>query len=96
MTRRAHKIDVNQPAIVKALRKEGFSVAITSALGSGFPDIVAGKDGRNYLLEIKNGNGGLTDDEKEFSGAWQGQYAIVRNVEEAYAACGVPDWRPPF
>jgi len=96
MTRRAHKIDTNQPAIVLALRKAGLSVAITSALGDGFPDIVAGKDGVNYLLEIKNGKAGLTDDEVKFSRGWLGHYAIVRSVQEAYEVCGVPEWTPPF
>lgn len=94
--RRAAKIDTNQPAIVHGLRKAGLSVAITSSLGDGFPDLVVGRAGVTYLLEVKHGKGDLTDDEREFSERWQGHYAIVRSVAEAYEVCGVPEWTPPF
>src|SRR5688572_22293101 len=42
---RAKRVDGNQNIIVKALRNQGASVAITSALGQGFPDIVVGAKG---------------------------------------------------
>jgi hypothetical protein len=41
MPRRAAKTDGNQAEIVEALRKAGRTVAITSRLGDGFPDIVS-------------------------------------------------------
>ena len=37
---RACKIDKNQPEIVKHARLLGAQVAITSMVGSGFPDLV--------------------------------------------------------
>lgn len=40
MKRRAARVDANQTKVVEHLRKAGLSVAITSALGNGFPDLV--------------------------------------------------------
>lgn len=94
--RYAHKVDINQKAIVHALRKAGLSVAITSSIGDGFPDLVVGRAGTTYLLEVKQDKGDLTPDERKFVDAWRGHYAIVRNVSEAYEVCGVPEWTPPF
>lgn len=52
--RRAARIDANQPAIVAGLRGLGCAVWSTAALGNGFPDIIVGYRGRNYLFEIKD------------------------------------------
>lgn len=86
--RRAAKIDANQREVVKALRAIGCTVAITSSLGDGFPDLVVGYRGRNYLIEVKDGNKPpsrrkLTKDEKQFSESWKGQYAVVESIDEA-------------
>ena len=54
--RRAAKIDANQPEIVAALEAVGASVVSTAGLGNGFPDIVVGFRGINYLIEIKDGS----------------------------------------
>lgn len=82
------RVDVNQKKIVNQLRRCGFSVAITSQLGNGFPDIVVGAAGRNYLFEIKdpekpNSARKLTDDEKSFQEAWSGQYDVIESVDDA-------------
>lgn len=84
---RAKKIDVNQPELVKQLRKCGFSVAVTSQLGNGFPDIVVGKHGKNLLVEIKDPDKPpsarkLTTDEQEFHQAWQGKIITALIVED--------------
>tara|TARA_B100001939_G_scaffold343006_2_gene355015 strand:+ start:16949 stop:17233 length:285 start_codon:yes stop_codon:yes gene_type:complete len=86
--RRAAKIDANQNAIVAGMRKLGASVAITSALGGGFPDLVAGMRGRNLLIEVKDGNKApskqrLTSDEHEWHEAWRGDVVVVRDMDEA-------------
>lgn len=47
------RCDRNQPEIVSALRSIGASVLITSNQGGGFPDLVVGWRGHNYLLEVK-------------------------------------------
>ena len=87
------RTDRNQAIIVKALRASGFSVAITSTLGSGFPDLVVGIDfggllGKyTALVEIKDGSKPLscqklTADEQKFFENWTGHYHIIRSVED--------------
>jgi hypothetical protein len=90
---RGNRIDANQNEIVTALRKVGCSVAITSSLGKGFPDIVVGWKGRNYLLEIKDGSKTpsqrkLTPDEQKFHDFWFGDIKIVESVDDALRAVG--------
>jgi hypothetical protein len=86
--RRAARTDANQPAIVAALEAIGASVAITSAVGHGFPDLVVGMRGRNWLLELKDGNKApsrrtLTPDQIEFKAKWRGHWAVVTSAEDA-------------
>lgn len=85
---RAKRIDVNQTEIVDALRDNGCSVAITSSLGNGFPDIVVAKDKRTVLMEIKDGEKcpsqqKLTIKEARFIEDWRGEVYIVKDVFEA-------------
>ena len=93
--RRSARIDANQNAIVAALRDiPGVTVAITSALGSGFPDIVVGFAGRNYLIELKDGSKppskrALTDDEYDFFVTWRGQREIACNLDECLEIIGL-------
>lgn len=51
---RAAKVDSNQPEIVKALRKVGATVLITSQLKNAF-DILVGYEGKLFIIEIKDG-----------------------------------------
>jgi len=79
---------------VNAFRKAGASVAITSSLGDGFPDIVVGHRGRNYLVEIKDGSKPpssrkLTKDEQEFFDLWKGQIDVVESTIDALKLIGV-------
>ena len=90
--RKVAKADANQKEIVTGLRKLGFSVAVTSQLGSGFPDIVVGKNGRNYLFEIKDGakppsQKKLTEDELKFQSTWSGQYDVVESINDITRIC---------
>ena len=85
---RAKRVDANQPEIVAALRAIGCSVADTSGAGEGFPDIVVGYRGINYLLEIKDGSKPpsqrvLTPAQKDFHRDWRGQVAIAKDSDEA-------------
>jgi Holliday junction resolvase len=82
MPRRAAKIDSNQSEIVNYLRACGFSVTITSMVGAGFPDIVAGKHGVNYHIEIKDGKGKLTPAQIKYHDEWRGQIMVVRCIED--------------
>lgn len=85
----ARKTDANQREVVEALRRIGCSVALTYALGKGFPDAVAGwvgLSGRPFtvLLEIKSTAAAkLTPDEKKFHENWIGALEVVRDPQEA-------------
>lgn len=87
--RRAARTDENQAEIVAALRKIGVSVTPTHAIGAGFPDLVCGHRGHTRLLEIKNRDGDLTEDQCKFVLSWRGDYHVVRSVREALAVFGV-------
>jgi len=92
--RRAGRVDANQQLIVNALRRVGCSVAVTSNLGGGFPDLVVGRAGHNYLMEVKDGDKPpsrqrLTEDEMRWHEAWRGQVYIVYGIDDALAAVGV-------
>lgn len=91
--RRAHRIDDNQARIVAVLRAIGCSVHDTSALGGGFPDLVVGRNGRNYLIELKDGDKppsrqSLTGPEAVWHDGWKGHVAIVNDAATALAAVG--------
>lgn len=88
--RRAAKIDDSQTAIVQALRKAGYQVAITSMAGNGFPDLVASCAGFNALLECKDGDKPpsarkLTSKQQDFHRDWPGPIAVVETPEQALA-----------
>ena len=78
-------MDANQPKLVEDLRALGYSVAVTSSLGGGFPDIVVGVRGRNFLFEIKDpekvpSKRKLTQDEADFHYGWKGQVCTITTV----------------
>jgi hypothetical protein len=82
------RTDSNHAEIIKALRKiPNLSVFSTHEVGKGFPDIVIGYKGINYLIEIKDGNKPpsarkLTDCEVKFHQDWNGQISIIKNLDE--------------
>lgn len=81
------KVDANQNDIVRQLRQIGASVAVTSMLGHGFPDIVVGYRGLNFLIELKDGNKvpsaqKLTPDENTFHYGWRGQIAVCNSFDQ--------------
>lgn len=91
--RQAARIDANQPEIVQALRDVGASVAVMSMVGNGFPDIVVGYRGQNYLIEIKDGaktpsQRKLTPDEQKFHDLWRGTAHIANSIDEALEIIG--------
>lgn len=86
--RRAAAVDANQGEIVEALRRIGASVKPIHRVGEGVPDLLVGDRGRNYLVEVKDGDKipsqqKLTPDEQEFHDTWRGQVHIIRSVDEA-------------
>ena len=86
--RRNARVDANQKQIVKALRKAGASVLITSQLKNCF-DILVGYNNKNFIMEIKDGEKPpsqqrLTPGEEKFKNEWNGGvYHIVKSVDEA-------------
>ena len=88
--RRAAKVDANQAAIVAVLRQVGASVQPLHAVGGGVPDLLVGYRGRNWLVEVKDGEKPasarkLTPDQAEWHAAWRGQVAVLKSDEEALA-----------
>lgn len=82
--RAAYRVDSNQPAIVQALRDIGATVTVTAGLGDGFPDLVVGYRGVNYLAEIKRTHKSpLTTDEKIWHKQWRGTVFVWCTPEEA-------------
>lgn len=90
---RAHR-DGNHADIVNALKAAGRSVLDLSGNGKGCPDIlVAWGRAHMVLLEIKNpsGKNRVQANQLAWHQAWRGPaVVVVRSVEEALAACGVP------
>ena len=89
MIRRAGRSDDNQAGIVADLRRiPGCSVAITSAVGKGFPDFVVGFRGSNFLVELKNpatirGQKPDTFQRQEaFRSGWHGQLLKATSFKE--------------
>ena len=78
------RVDNNHKEIVDGLRQRGISVRSTAGLGQGFPDIICGYKGFNFLFEIKSDEKAkLTKAEFEFFGSWSGQVHRINNLDEA-------------
>lgn len=89
--RKYGKTDANQSEIVKALRAIGCTVQSLAAVGNGCPDILCARNGKNYLLEIKNGDLSpseqrLTPQEEIWLHDWKAPVAVVHDVREAMIA----------
>lgn len=85
--RRAAKVDDNQKDLVKLLRRLGYSVEPSHMMGRGFPDLVLGQWGVNFLVEIKDSNKvpskqALTEDQEEFHLGWKGQVDVLNSEDE--------------
>lgn len=82
------RTDANHKEIVDSIRKiPSLSVFSTHMVGKGFPDIVIGYKGINYLVEIKDGaktksQKKLTDDEIRFHQSWFGQIIVCECVKD--------------
>lgn len=79
---RACKVDKNQGEIVSAYRAMGFSIVDTSRVGQGFSDLVVGKFGRTYLVEVKTLTGAMEKTQRNFKKEWRGCYRVVRTLDD--------------
>ena len=91
--RKRGKIDANQPEVVEWLRKAGATVQSLANIGNGCPDLLVGYHGKNYLMEIKDGDKVpsrrvLTPDEITWHMHWQGEVHIVERPEAALLLIG--------
>lgn len=76
-----HQIDGNQPAIVAVLEAGGCSV-----VSIGRPlDLLVGKYGRTYLVEVKLPKGKLRAGQAQFLATWKGHAMVMRSVDDALA-----------
>jgi len=79
-----HRLDANHIDIRDALRKAGCSVNEKGPL-----DLLVGRQGHNYLLEVKTARGKLRMSQRAFLAGWRGQAAVVRTVDEAFQVVGL-------
>lgn len=87
--RRAQRIDSNQAEIVAALKRAGCTVEFI-----GQPlDLLVGRAGVTYLLELKTEDGDVKPGQRDFLKAWNGHAAVVRSFEEALEAVGLSQKR---
>ena len=83
MRRWAARRDANEGEIVEALRRAGCSVIRLHAV-----DLLVGRRGQNWLMEVKDGNKPpsarkLTPTQRALRNGWRGQYTVVTSAEEA-------------
>lgn len=88
----AKRTDDNHRDVVEELREvmPDATVFDASGAGRGFPDLVVGWRGRNYLFEIKDPTKcasarSLTDAQKDFHLSWQGQVHVVHSAAQICA-----------
>lgn len=86
--RRRARVDDNQGEIVATLRQLGATVYLTHTVGGGFPDLVVGWRGKNYLVEVKDGDKApsareLTPAEQDFHATWKGSVLIFESKNDA-------------
>ena len=91
--RKYGRIDDNHTAIVETLRAIGCTVQSLASVGGGCPDLLVSRNGKLWLLEIKDGDKPpsrqtLTADQIIWHNNWNGVVHIVNNVETALQAVG--------
>lgn len=89
LTYHPRRVDSNQAAIVEALCKAGCSVQSLCIVGHGVPDLLVGRAGENWLLEVKSPGGKLTAVEAEWLENWRGRTAVVCTIEDALEEVGL-------
>lgn len=88
----AKRTDHNHKDVVKEFREvmPEATVFDASGAGRGFPDLVIGWRGKNYLFEIKDPEKcpsarSLTDAQKDFHLEWQGTVKVVHSAAQICA-----------
>ena len=90
MNQRGRRRDVNEAEIVEALRRAGCTVEQLDAARPGLPDLLVGRAGVNYLIEVKRrGFVDLADVQVDWHLRWRGQVSTVSDPQEALAVVGL-------
>ena len=84
----ASKVDLNQPQIIRDLRKLGACVTVISSLGKGVPDLLVSYQDRWWLFELKNpdkpkSKQRLTQDEQKWVNKQKAPVYIIRDIGDA-------------
>ena len=84
----ASKVDLNQPQIIRDLRKLGACVTVISSLGKGVPDLLVSYQDKWWLFELKNpdkpkSKQRLTQDEQRWVNKQKAPVYIIRDIGEA-------------
>lgn len=76
--------DANEKLLVDWLKAHGCTVLRLNSDGQpGCPDLLVGKFGTNFLLEIKTTKGKLSEAQTAFADNWKGaKPLVVRNVSD--------------
>ena len=85
---RRARVDQNHGEVVEALRAAGAVVTSTASIGNGFPDLIAAKGERVWMIEVKGPKGKLTPDQVKFIEGWPGVVHIIRSKDEALTLVG--------
>lgn len=84
MPNNRHRRDTTHKAVKEAFEKDGCTVADTSQLGGGCPDMfVADPEGVTFPVEVKSGKGNISGAQVAFAQHWNGPVYVVRDVETA-------------
>jgi Holliday junction resolvase len=81
------RVDVVQPALVKAFRDAGMDVLHTHQLGKGYPDLFVGWNGIWLAVEVKSDKGSLTKAQERLHKKLRIAPRIVRDTDDVKAAC---------
>lgn len=87
MIGRGHKgrTDANHGQVKALFEAHGIHTHSTAMLGSGFPDLLCGIRDRLCLVEVKNGDKPLTEDEIRFHAIWP--CFVARDAEDVTQIC---------
>lgn len=84
------KVDANQKEVLAKLRElPGVTIQDLHGVGQGCPDFVVGFLGRNYFIELKDGDKPkhqkqLTPDEEKFHKEWTGQVSVCESWQDVF------------
>lgn len=86
--RRAPHLDLNHREITDALRRLGFSVFSTAAVGRGFPDLTAARQMETFLIEVKMPGAPFEDAQVAFYAHWNGTVYVFRSITDCVFLAG--------